>query len=230
MATASHSTKFIDLTGERYGRLTVLQQAENKCGHTAWTCLCDCGKLSVIKGGSLRDGRTQSCGCLNKEVRAQAFRTHGLSTVPEYNIWHLMRARCFTTSNPAYAGYGGRSITVCHRWRSFPAFYKDMGPRLSPHHSIDRINNNAHYSCGRCKECRAHGWPANCRWTTKKIQQRNTRKNHLIHFQGKTQCLTAWAEELHISLRTLEQRLHAGWSEERALAMPVRKMTRRTHI
>ena len=88
-------------------------------------------------------GKTQSCGCLRREVAGVHLRTHGLSKLPEYKIWKGMKARCFSPNNPRFSDYGGRGIDVCDRWReSFENFYADMGPRPSPGHSIDRIDND----------------------------------------------------------------------------------------
>jgi hypothetical protein len=95
--------------------------------------------------------------------------------MPEYRTWVNIRQRCFNPNTIGWPNYGGRGITVCQRWReSYADFRRDMGPRPSGM-SIDRIDNDGHYSCGKCEECHANGWPMNCRWATKSQQNQNRR-------------------------------------------------------
>ena len=118
----------------------------------------------------------------------------------------LMNDRCSNPRNKDYKNYGGRGIEVCARWRSFANFLTDMGPRPGPGYSIDRYpNTNGNYESN------------NCQWATTKQQNRNTRRNHLITFNGKTQCLSAWAEETSLPWDRILWRLNNGWSIERAL-------------
>lgn len=138
-------------------------------------------------------------------------RIHGLSRTPEYRAWQTMRLRCTVPTNQAYGNYGGRGITVCERWLESPAnFIADMGPKPSPKHELDRIDNNKGYS------------PENCRWATRSVNDRNRRSNVLIEFRGETRALVEWCEMLNIPQDTARFRMKNGWSIEDALTRPVR--------
>ena len=155
----------IDLTGQRFGKLIVIERAPNQGRNTMWKCQCDCGSITTTRSDSLRSNMTRSCGCLIGEVNS----THGMSRGDGsylYEIWKHMRYRCTNPNNHAWKDYGGRGIIVCERWMdSFENFYEDMGHRPSPNHSIDRIDNNGNYD------------PTNCRWATASQQQQNKRNN-----------------------------------------------------
>jgi len=128
-----------------------------------------------------------------------------LTDLPEYWVFHDMRKRCLCVSRENYRNYGGRGIAVCAEWQSFKAFYRDMGPRPSPKHTIERIDNDGDYE------------PNNCRWATRAEQLRNTRCTHFITFNGITLCLTDWAKRLGMSRSALDSRLSRGWPLERAM-------------
>lgn len=161
------ASRHIELTGQVFGRLTVIRYVPNGAtdGAGGWKCRCECGKETVVKSSPLQKGKTRSCGCLIGETAKQTFTTHGKSTSPEYQIWVGMIARCTNANTKYYADYGGRGIGVCARWRSgFENFFIDMGPRPSNAHSLDRINVNGNYD------------PENCRWATREQQAANKRK------------------------------------------------------
>ena len=201
-----------DLTGQRFGRWAVLRYAGlNTRRKALWLCKCDCGTARIVESSNLCAGTSQNCGCIRCEKTAARSITHGLWRVPEYNTWAGMLARCYNANEVAYVNYGGRGIAVCDRWRnSFEAFYEDMGPRPSPQHSIDRIDNDGNYE------------PANCQWATRTQQARNSRQNLLISFRGKTQCLAAWSQEIGILPGTLRSRLFTlGWPVERSMTESV---------
>lgn len=135
-------------------------------------------------------------------------KTHGMSGNYTYKSWGMMKSRCTNPSYNHYHNYGGRGIKVCDRWlESFENFLEDMGERPK-NHSLDRIDVDGDY----CKE--------NCRWSTSKEQNNNRRNNHIIEFNGKSQNITAWAEELNIKVDILSRRILRGWSIEDTLSIP----------
>ncbi|MDP9438291.1 MAG: hypothetical protein M3P49_06060 [Actinomycetota bacterium] len=198
-----------DLTGRTFGRLTVLERAENRWRMRRWLCECECGTHKVVTGKSLQTGETKSCGCLRNEQNRVANLKHGKTKTPEFVTWANMLNRCHKPGHPSYPEYGGKGLAVCEEWRdSFGAFLRDMGPRPSPTHSIDRIDGTKGYS------------PDNCRWATSGEQIRNRRVTRWITYQGETLCLSDWCRRLGINYQTTKQRLDKGWPPEKALTAP----------
>lgn len=154
-----------DLTGQRFGRLIVIQRIPS-CGiDTYWLCACDCGQNSEVNAHNLNSGNSTSCGCLHREKAREQNTTHGLTYTPEYNTWRGMVDRCTNPNHSSYARYGGRGITIDPSWRSFEQFYADMGPRPSGF-TIERHDNDKSYSA------------QNCYWATPTIQARNRRPRY----------------------------------------------------
>jgi hypothetical protein len=140
----------------------------------------------------------------------------------EYDRFLKMRQRCLNPSDKAYPDYGGRGIRICQGWATFEDFMGDVGSRPSAKYSLDRPDNDGHYSCGRCNECLRNKWPANWRWATDKEQCNNTRANVRITYDDKTLTLTEWAAAMGVSIGTLISRRSRGLSNEQILA-PVKK-------
>jgi len=137
---------------------------------------------------------------------------------PGYHRWLGMKARCYNVNNPAYPNYGGRGIKVCDEWiDSFDTYIKDMGPRPSTEHTVDRIDNDGNYE------------PSNCRWATKKEQVRNRGDNTLITHDGKTLSVTQWAEYLDLSRQTIFTRLDKGWEVDMVLSVD-KNVTKSTEV
>ena len=208
-----------DLTDRRFGRWIVLGFSHiDEKRSSNWVVRCDCGTEKPIQRGQLIRGISQSCGCRFEEMRKNGMRhTHGLTKSPLYFCWYAMIVRCHKTTDPMFAYYGERGITVCDRWRfgedgkhGLQCFLDDMGERPSPEHTIDRFpNNGGNYE------------PGNCRWATH-LQQINNRSNtSSITFDGKTMSLGDWGRHLGFHWRLLYSRLRAGWPVERAFTEPV---------
>lgn len=133
---------------------------------------------------------------------------------PEYSAWVNMRKRCYGAADNNKFSYKERNIQVCNFWRySYSNFFKDLGERPSHKHSLDRIDNDGNYSCGQCKQCLENGWPANCRWASKIVQQRNRRSNVLVTCDNKTRSIAEWAQILEVPASTLYNRKRKGWAD-----------------
>lgn len=218
---ATHRTgKFRDLTGQKFGRLSVICFV----GHYGprrrlmWRCRCDCGDTILMTGASLTTEHAKSCGCIYIErasALGRAKRKHGhwsgSRASPEYAAWQSMKQRCSNKKTKNFNDYGGRGIKVCKRWlHSFENFLKDMGPRPSLVHSLDRIEVNGDYE------------PTNCRWADSSTQSFNRRNNCWITIRGRQMLLVDAVAKLgKVALKTARDRLHRGWDPEIAITTPM---------
>lgn len=184
-------------------------------------CKCDCGKVLPVFSNSLKQGWSKSCGCLRLELGV-GVKTHGETFCPEYMSWASMKSRCYNPKYTDFKNWGGRGIRVCSSWKnSYQAFVNDMGRKPTKRHTIDRIKNNLHYSCGKCRECKRRNWKMNCRWATQSEQTRNTRRTRLFNYKGKSLVLADWSKETGISRLTLSSRLlRFGWTCKKAFTTP----------
>lgn len=203
-------SKLDDLTGRKFGRLTILRRGpDNFQDEIQWLCRCDCGsKIVTVRGSHLKTGNTRSCGCLQPEIVSQVNRKHGMWESPEYANWEAMKQRCQNPKSSGYRYYGGRGIKIAPEFQNFEAFFAYMGPRPKGCNSIDRIDNDGDYE------------PGNVRWTNQRQQMRNTRANRRYEFKEQNLTLIEWSELTGLSLGALCGRLRLGWSLEETLTLP----------
>lgn len=211
-------SKFIDLTGQRFGHLAVIELADDSLKNSKnrsklWLCKCECGKTTYAYANNLNAGRVHSCGCLQIEsTRARA--THNSSETPLYKCWVHMKQRCLNQRCESFPDYGGRGITVCEDWKENFCSFQKWAVENGYHKdlTIERIDNNGNYC------------PENCKWSTRKEQQNNRRGVTQITYNGKTQSRAQWCEELGVSFSTVSFRVNTmGWDEITALTTPVRR-------
>jgi hypothetical protein len=153
----------IPLEGKRFGRLSVIEKVAGPSKATFYKCTCDCGVTKNIRSVSLRNGDTQSCGCIRQEQMRAEQTTHGLYGSPTYRSWRAMIIRCTNSKHRQFKDYGGRGITVCSDWlTSFESFLASVGIRPEGK-TLDRENTNGNYE------------PSNCKWSTPTEQNTNKR-------------------------------------------------------
>ena len=212
--------------GDTFGRWTVLRETipyispNSKARFPRYMCSCICGNEKSVRESSLVSGESKSCGCLAREEARNRVRTHGLSKHPLYQTWVDMNRRCYEDSRKDYKHYGGRGIKVCDEWRGsggLNAFISDMFDSYEDGLELDRVDVNGDYR----KE--------NCRWATRRTQVINRRQfdsvfdTRLIDYNGKTLCISQWADELNINKSVLSDRLNKlGWSVEKAFSTSVK--------
>ena len=199
--------KRIDLTGQRFGLLTVSEFYEGKNKKSYWTCICDCGNETIVRADQLKDGTTKSCGCYAKDrslIELPDF-TPDVAAAKAKSIYKHMKQRCYNEGNTRYKNYGGRGIKICDRWlESFENFYEDMGSPPSHKHQLDRKDNNGNYEL------------ENCHWVTNKQNNQNKETDFSVTYKEITRPLYQWVAELGIDFSTAKKRIVCGWSVEDA--------------
>lgn len=217
--------KFVDLTGQTYGRWHVIERAKNKGNATMWKCKCICEKGTIrdVAGYTLRKGFSKSCGCLHNELLVERCTKHGYAKQVKkerlYAIWSSMKKRCYNSNSQYFHDYGGRGITICVEWldkengsKNFIEWAKSNGYKENL--EIDRIDNDKGYS------------PDNCRWATEKEQANNKRNNHYITYNGERHTKKEWAEIKGLTYSALTHRIDRGWDIEKALNTPVKNIAK----
>lgn len=195
----STNKRFKDLTGLRYGRLTVLKlYGKDKHSHNLWLCKCDCGNTTIVCSCDLK--KTNSCGCLARELTIFRNTTHGQSKSRLYRTWHHMIDRCNNPHDAAWINYGGRGIKICDEWlHDFNAFFEwATSHGYKSNLTLDRINVNGDYS------------PDNCRWVDVFIQANNRRDNIWIEHLNVTRTLKQWCDLYHINYHKAYYRYKKG--------------------
>lgn len=214
--------KYRDLTGERFGRLTVVGQAgRGNSKQILWKCECDCGGTAIVPTYHLNSGHTKSCGCHRRETATEVgaqHKKHGMTGNRMYRIWRGMRQRCMDPNYHSFREYGGRGITICPAWGDFEAF-RDwaLANGYQDNLTLDRKDTNGPYSS------------ENCRWATMTEQQNNKRNNRILTYDGETHTAPEWARMTGIPVTTIYNRMEYGWTAERILTEQPRKYTRRNN-
>lgn len=203
---------FIDLTGMKFGRLTVVERVQSK-GNTKWKCACECNNETFVYSDHLKRGKVVSCGCKRNERKVEVRKQE----IPEYNSWRAMLDRCNNSNNDKYNHYGGRGITVCEEWRSFDRFYLDMGKKPSKTYTIDRIDTEGNYE------------PSNCKWSTVNEQVRNRRilRNNTSGASG-----VMWNKQNNkwaVVITVDNKKIHLGYFADFNDALQARKEAELTH-
>lgn len=202
-------SKYDEAIGQKFNHLTVLKRAENTPDNRVqFLVQCDCnGPYSqfIIRADSVISGHTKSCGCIKNIPK-----THGLTNTIYFNTWNGMMDRCNNPNNKRYYDYGGRGITVCEEWQSYPNFmHWAEETKIDPNTTLDRIDNNLGYS------------PDNCRWATNKEQMNNRRNNVYITYFGETHTLSEWCMILNLPYDLIENRLRLWGDFWRAISTPL---------
>jgi len=186
-----------DLSGKKYGRLTVLSYKESRNHGPRWTCVCDCGNEKIVDGEELKRGKVKSCGCYNRDRKKELFTTHGQTKTSEYYAWRSMKERCTKENHYAWKWYGGKGVKICERWlSSFENFYEDMGKRPSKLHSLDRYpDKDGDYG------------PQNCRWATKREQAQNRSSNLWFEYNKIRMVAAEWERRWNVSVGYIQKHL-----------------------
>lgn len=207
--------EFLDsIVGKRQGNLVVLSHfKKGKSNSNYFCCQCDCGRISEVRANHFFNDKQTTCGRYHKKYEN--------SKIGEklYNTWNRMIHRCYDPKNHKYYRYGARGISVCDEWKTdYDTFYNwAMNNGYQEGLSIDRINNDENYE------------PSNCRWATRKQQQRNMSRNKIIEYKGKNKCVSEWCEELNLYYPTIISRFYKGWSAEKAFSCPTNRPFDGTH-
>ncbi len=200
-----------EYVNQRFGQLTIVENPIRTNGSRFVTAKCDCGTVRVFRLYDILKKDSTSCGCVKIAMLKDRVSKHQLTQHKLYRVWCGIKERCNNPNHDMYIHYGQRGINICEQWANdFPPFYNwAISNGWIDGLTIDRVNNDLGYS------------PENCRMATRTEQQRNKRTNNMVTFQNRTQCLSAWAEELRMNYNVLRSRLRIGWTTDRALTTPI---------
>ena len=196
------------LIDRRFNRMVVLDHIGKYC-----KCQCDCGMVKLVTRGGLMSGKTGSCGCLRKEMSSARSKTHGQTGTPEYRAYRNAKNRCERPIDVRFYRYGGRGIKML--FKNFDEFIAAIGPRPNSSLTLDRINTNGHYE------------PGNVQWVTQEEQARNKENSIRITMDGEVKNLKEWCEIYGQQYKRAWERMHEGWSAERAIKLPAGQTARR---
>jgi hypothetical protein len=198
---------------KKYNKLTILSDDEDYISKK-WNklrkveCICECWKVKSYMLKSVTSWRSKSCGCYHKRNLKERNTTHWMTWVREFKIRENIKYRCDNINNHNYKYYWWRWIWYDGKRNTFQWFWEDMKEWYKENLTIDRIDNDWNY----CKK--------NCRWSTKKTQNRNKTTN--IMYQWK--CLAQWCQELNLNYNTIVSRIYQHWREIKdAIKRPIRK-------
>lgn len=194
-------SKLKDLSGMKFGRLTVIDRAENKSGNTRWNCICKCGNKTKSHASSLISGKTKSCGCLGIKNATNSKIKHGNSKTKLYRIWSGMKKRCYNKKYDHFNNYGGKGIKVCDEWKNDFISFKNwaLNNGYKEYLEIDRIDFNGNYE------------PNNCRFQNRTQQIRNRSNTVFIEFNFETKTLKEWCEIYNVNYKLVHSRYKKGW-------------------
>lgn len=208
------------IEGQKYGRLTIIKEVSPIGSKRRILCKCDCGNVKEYSMDRVIHGRTQSCGCIRKEMLLIHRNNNGTSVYPKeatdsklYKIWNSMKFRCYTISSGAYFKYGAKGIRICEEWKNdFMAFYNwALANGYSDELTIDRIDYRGNYE------------PSNCRWANIRTQANNKSNVRKYEYNGELHTMTEWSEIMNINYSALWERPNVlGWTIDKALTTPVR--------
>lgn len=205
--------RFIDLTGQIFGRLKVLYYLEERNSNKKiiWVCECDCGVSIEVVGGSLRKGETKSCGCLKIEKAKK----HGLTKTKLYRKWADMLQRCNNKNSNNYKYYGGKGIKVCDDWHNFDNFNEwAISNAYEEGLTIDRINPKGNYE------------PSNCRWATREQQDNNKTNSIFVEINGEVLTLMQVSKKYNVGYPMLQHRYRVGDRGEKLIEQKKRGIKR----
>lgn len=200
--------KATDLTGQVFGRLTVLGPiGKDKHRKILWLCRCSCGKVrdQPLAASTMRSGNTTSCGCLWRESQKTRPVTHGMSGTPEHRTWMLMRQRCLNPNNPNYDDYKSRRPDSS--FDDFAVFLAEVGPKPSPAFTLERCDNSKGYV------------PGNLRWATREEQSNNQSRNRMFTClaTGERMSMAKACRKAEFNYSTIRERVtQLNWSVSKA--------------